>query len=171
MKVRKWGVIHRMALLYLHIVSNYALKAVSLCNLYFTGKTWMDSFNYVKSKRICCAPNTAFTCNLIEINECFKPDFKAENILLFRLASHLIPDDPNTTGQFLNLFYSLLSSFIFIYFRIYHSCFCLLTDRFSASIVSYFHDILTRQVRHFITLYCIMYFLTPLYSSHSCLIS
>ena len=64
------------------------------------GKSWIDSFNFVKSKRSCCAPNTAFTCNLIEINECIRSDFKEQNVLLFRLASHLIPSDPNTIGKF-----------------------------------------------------------------------
>lgn len=59
----------------------------------------MDSFNFVKSKRVCCAPNTAFTCHLIEINECLRSDFKCQNIVLYRLASHLLSDDPNTPGK------------------------------------------------------------------------
>ena len=66
--------------------------------VHFLGTSWTDSFDFVKSKRICCAPNTAFTCNLIEINECLRSDFKRRHIVLYRLASHLIPDDPNSVG-------------------------------------------------------------------------
>lgn len=65
---------------------------------HFIGTSWTDSFDFVKSKRICCAPNTAFTCNLIEINECLRSDFKRRHVVLYRLASHLIPDDPNSVG-------------------------------------------------------------------------
>lgn len=38
-------------------------------HMWSTGASWKDSFNFVKLKRSCCAPNTAFTCNLIEFGE------------------------------------------------------------------------------------------------------
>jgi hypothetical protein len=55
---------------------------------------WKQSFDYVKSKRRVCAPNTAFTCNLIEFGEILHSSIREETFY-FRCASHL-PHDPNT---------------------------------------------------------------------------
>ena len=48
----------------------------------------------MKERRAVCAPNTAFTCNLIEIAEIFSGNIASINIL-FRCAYHL-PHDPAT---------------------------------------------------------------------------
>lgn len=48
----------------------------------------------MKERRAVCAPNTAFTCNLIEIAEIFSGNIASLNIL-FRCAYHL-PHDPAT---------------------------------------------------------------------------
>jgi hypothetical protein len=50
----------------------------------------------VKSKRNCCAPNTAFTCNLIEIAKYLKSNWRNKSTVLFRCAAHLIPHDAQT---------------------------------------------------------------------------
>lgn len=60
----------------------------------FLGCKWKDAFEYVKEKRAVCAPNTAFTCNLIEIGEIFSGHVSSLN-LIFRCAYHL-PHDPST---------------------------------------------------------------------------
>jgi hypothetical protein len=77
------------------------------------GGSWKDGFDYVKSRRACCAPNTAFTCNLIEISECLKSDWRNNTAAIFRCAAHLIPHDPNTPGTY--SFSSLLSLLLFIF--------------------------------------------------------
>lgn len=62
--------------------------------MWSTNASWQQAFDYVKSKRQVCSPNTAFTCNLIEIGELLKGDVSSNSILL-RCSSHL-PHDPNT---------------------------------------------------------------------------
>lgn len=62
--------------------------------MWLTGKTWKDAFNYVKSRRKVCAPNTAFTCQLIEIGDMFYGETKHLPLVL-RCAYHL-PHDPYT---------------------------------------------------------------------------
>lgn len=89
-------------------------------HIWTTGGTWQQGFDYVKSKRACCAPNTAFTCNLIEISECLKYDWRKNSTVLFRCASHLIPHDPHTPGMILfrkkdfSIIFFFLFSFLFI---------------------------------------------------------
>eukprot|EP00607_Mallomonas_marina_P005004 CAMPEP_0182426546 /NCGR_PEP_ID=MMETSP1167-20130531/13032_1 /TAXON_ID=2988 /ORGANISM="Mallomonas Sp, Strain CCMP3275" /LENGTH=535 /DNA_ID=CAMNT_0024608037 /DNA_START=684 /DNA_END=2291 /DNA_ORIENTATION=+ len=62
--------------------------------MWSTGDSWKDAFDFVKSRRGICAPNTGFTCNLIEINELFSGE--ARNYpLIFRCATHL-PHDIST---------------------------------------------------------------------------
>ena len=68
-------------------------------HIWTTGGSWQQGFEYVKARRACCAPNTAFTCNLIEISECLKYEWRKNSTVLFRCASHLIPHDPNTPGE------------------------------------------------------------------------
>ena len=56
--------------------------------------SWKDAFDYVKSCRASCAPNTGFTCNLIEIGDMLMGESRHSPIF-FRCASHL-PRDPHT---------------------------------------------------------------------------
>ena len=49
---------------------------------------WKDSFNFVKQCRIVCAPNTAFTCNLIEFEDLLRGEAESASIVL-RCAEHL----------------------------------------------------------------------------------
>ncbi|KAJ1435613.1 protein-tyrosine phosphatase-like protein, partial [Ochromonadaceae sp. CCMP2298] len=64
--------------------------------IWATGDSWKTCFNFVKKRRKVCAPNTAFTCNLIELGELIGSggDSAMAN-LLFRCAYHL-PHDPTT---------------------------------------------------------------------------
>ena len=56
--------------------------------------TWKQAFDHVKSRRVVCNPNTAFTCNLMEIGELTSG--KGTDIdMLLRLSSHL-PHDLET---------------------------------------------------------------------------
>ena len=56
--------------------------------------SWKEAFDDVKSKRAVCNPNTAFTCNLMEIGELASA--KGSNVdMLLRLSSHL-PHDAGT---------------------------------------------------------------------------
>jgi hypothetical protein len=58
------------------------------------GLTWKEAFDYVKSRRSVCNPNTAFTCNLMEIGELTTGKARQTDMML-RLASHL-PHDEGT---------------------------------------------------------------------------
>lgn len=72
-------------------------RSCSFAIAYYMWKSnvpWKQSFDYVKSKRRVCAPNTAFTCNLIEFGELLHSSLRQETFY-FRCASHL-PHDPNT---------------------------------------------------------------------------
>ncbi len=62
--------------------------------MYSTGCSWKKAFEQVKERRKVCAPNTAFTCNLIEIGDLLKGDARMSP-LLFRCAFHL-PHDSQT---------------------------------------------------------------------------
>mmetsp|Transcript_3157 Transcript_3157/g.4475 ORF Transcript_3157/g.4475 Transcript_3157/m.4475 type:complete len:1125 (-) Transcript_3157:154-3528(-) len=62
--------------------------------MWITGSSWKEAFEYVKEKRSVCAPNTAFTCNLIEIGEILSRNTSTLN-LIFRCAFHL-PHDAAT---------------------------------------------------------------------------
>lgn len=62
--------------------------------MWLNNVSWKQSFDYVKSKRRVCAPNTAFTCNLIEFGELLNSSAK-EDTFYFRCSSHL-PHDPLT---------------------------------------------------------------------------
>jgi hypothetical protein len=61
----------------------------------FVGESWKISFDFVKSQRRICSPNTAFTVNLIELTELFT-GAASRATLLFRLAYHAAydPDTP-----------------------------------------------------------------------------
>lgn len=62
--------------------------------LFLLGEKWKTAFDYVKLRRKIASPNTAFTCNLIEIGDLLHGG--AENAtLLFRCAYHA-PFDPCT---------------------------------------------------------------------------
>jgi protein-tyrosine phosphatase len=61
-------------------------------HMWSTASTWKQSFNYVKSRRLISNPNTAFTCNLIEIDELLNGDGRYLNII-FRVARHLTTDN------------------------------------------------------------------------------
>jgi hypothetical protein len=66
--------------------------------MWATGDKWKACFDYVKKGRSVCSPNTAFTCNLIELGELLGKDAArtgAGGNLLFRCAYHL-PHDPKT---------------------------------------------------------------------------
>ncbi len=63
-------------------------------HMWAMGTAWKVSFDYVKSKRAVCNPNTAFTCNLIEFGELIVDDNRA-NCVIMRCSYHL-PHDPNT---------------------------------------------------------------------------
>lgn len=66
--------------------------------MWATGEKWKTSFDFVKRGRSICSPNTAFTCNLIELGELLGKDAAttgAGGNLLFRCAYHL-PHDPKT---------------------------------------------------------------------------
>jgi len=56
--------------------------------------SWKSAFDYVKSCRAACAPNTGFTCNLIELDELLHGESRNTPIF-FRCASHL-PHDRGT---------------------------------------------------------------------------
>lgn len=60
----------------------------------FAGCHWKVAFDYVKERRKSCSPNTGFTCNLIEIDELLRGDFR-QAPLMFRLSQHL-PHDKYT---------------------------------------------------------------------------
>jgi len=62
--------------------------------MWLSNLPWKQAFEYVKSKRRVCAPNTAFTCNLIEFGELLNSSPREETFY-FRCASHL-PHDPTT---------------------------------------------------------------------------
>ena len=55
---------------------------------------WKTAFEYVKEKRHVCNPNTAFTCNLIEVGDLMHGQ-KRKLHAFFRLATHL-PHDMET---------------------------------------------------------------------------
>ena len=71
----------------------------------YIGCGWRVAFDFVKQRRKVCAPNTAFTCNLIEIDDLLNGNSR-KHALMFRCASHLGHDshtpvlkmlrDPNT---------------------------------------------------------------------------
>ena len=66
--------------------------------MWATGDKWKTCFDYVKKGRSICSPNTAFTCNLIELGELLAKDAArtgAGGNLFFRCAYHL-PHDPKT---------------------------------------------------------------------------
>jgi hypothetical protein len=66
--------------------------------MWATGDKWKTCFDFVKKGRSICSPNTAFTCNLIELGELLGKDAAktgAGGNLLFRCAYHL-PHDPQT---------------------------------------------------------------------------
>lgn len=71
--------------------------AHNVCSLIvFVVSDWKTSYEYVKERRIVCAPNTAFTCNLIEIGDILHGESK--NIpMLLRLARHLPSDESTPT--------------------------------------------------------------------------
>lgn len=54
-------------------------------------KSWSDSFNVVKMRRQVCNPNTAFTCNIMELNRLLHGAGLAQPVLL-RYAAHLPHD-------------------------------------------------------------------------------
>lgn len=51
--------------------------------------SWKDAFNFVQSKRKCCNPNSAFSCNLMEIFTLMQLDLIPNHNLIFRLATHM----------------------------------------------------------------------------------
>jgi len=63
-------------------------------HMWAMGTAWKVSFDYVKSKRVVCNPNTAFTCNLIEFGELIVDDNRSSCVIM-RCSSHL-PHDQNT---------------------------------------------------------------------------
>jgi hypothetical protein len=60
----------------------------------FSESSWKWAFDYVKSCRASCAPNTSFTCNLIELDDLLHGESR-NSPLFFRCASHL-PRDSHT---------------------------------------------------------------------------
>lgn len=62
--------------------------------MWASSTNWKTAFDYVKERRLICAPNTGFSCNLIEFDDLLHGDGRYVPIL-FRCASHL-PHDPNT---------------------------------------------------------------------------
>jgi hypothetical protein len=54
-------------------------------------KSWSDAFNHVKMRRQVCNPNTAFTCNIMELNALLHGAGLAQPVLL-RYAAHLPHD-------------------------------------------------------------------------------
>eukprot|EP01041_Mallomonas_annulata_P012244 gene12244-25725_t len=62
--------------------------------MWASGDSWKDAFDFVKSKRLICAPNTGFTCNLIEIDELLHGEARHQP-LVFRCATHS-SNDPTT---------------------------------------------------------------------------
>eukprot|EP01034_Spumella_vulgaris_P021882 gene21882-27958_t len=70
--------------------------------MWSAGEKWKTAFEYVKLRRAVCAPNTAFTCNLIEIGEILANEVVTHN-MLFRAAFHL-PHDPLTAVLKLGVF-------------------------------------------------------------------
>lgn len=60
----------------------------------FAESTWKWAFDYVKSCRASCAPNTSFTCNLIELDDLLHGESRNSPIF-FRCSSHL-PRDKHT---------------------------------------------------------------------------
>jgi len=63
--------------------------------IWATGDSWKSCFEFVKKRRKVCAPNTAFTCNLIELGELMGKEGKVVGNLILRCAYHL-PHDPTT---------------------------------------------------------------------------
>ena len=59
--------------------------------MWSTKSTWNDSFNHVKLRRPVCNPNTAFTCNIMELNNLLLGAGFAQPVLL-RYAAHLPHD-------------------------------------------------------------------------------
>lgn len=55
--------------------------------MWITGERWKESFDFVQSRRKICSPNTAFTCNLIELDDIFHGSSRDKN-LVFRCAYH-----------------------------------------------------------------------------------
>lgn len=62
---------------------------------YCIGKGFGSCFDYVKSRRKVCSPNTAFTCHLLELAELLAKDNVVVGNLMFRCAYHL-PHDATT---------------------------------------------------------------------------
>lgn len=54
--------------------------------------TFREAFDYVKSKRGVCNPNTSFTCNLLELEHLFNEE-QIFSPLLFRCAEHAAHDE------------------------------------------------------------------------------
>jgi hypothetical protein len=59
--------------------------------IWSSGCSWKEAFEFVKQRRKVCAPNTAFTCNLMEFAEAVHGAQKDRNIL-FRCSYHLHHD-------------------------------------------------------------------------------
>ena len=59
--------------------------------MWSTKGTWNDCFNHVKLRRQVCNPNTAFTCNIMELNNLLLGAGFAQPVLL-RYAAHLPHD-------------------------------------------------------------------------------
>lgn len=71
---------------------NQNFNLFNVWNLLWPGARWKEAFDFVKQRRKVCAPNTAFTCNLIEIDELLSGDAKTNSIML-RCSSHLPHDN------------------------------------------------------------------------------
>jgi predicted protein tyrosine phosphatase len=59
--------------------------------IWLSSSTWKEAFDYVKQRRKVCAPNTAFTCNLIEFSDLLFGASKSKAVM-FRCAYHLHHD-------------------------------------------------------------------------------
>jgi hypothetical protein len=59
--------------------------------IWYAGCAWSVAFKFIKERRKVCAPNTAFTCNLIEIDDLLNGPSRMLS-LIFRCASHLTHD-------------------------------------------------------------------------------
>ena len=71
-------------------ISRSASYAIAF-HMWSTGSNWKTSFNYVKARRAIINPNTAFTCNLIEIDDLWNGETKKISVL-FRYAAHSLHD-------------------------------------------------------------------------------
>lgn len=72
-------------------ISRSCSYVISYC-MWSMNLTWELAFNFVKSKRMVCNPNAAFTCNQIEFKDLLPEGGQANAHVMYRMASHLPHD-------------------------------------------------------------------------------